>query len=66
MTSRISSKNKEKNAKRIYSVKKETKQEKKSSTKDKDWIRQNNNFARASRIFVHFFAVNCTAIRENA
>ena len=22
--------------------------------------RQNNNFARASRFFVHFFAVNCT------
>ena len=29
-------------------------------------IRQNNNFARASRFFVHFFAVNCTTIRENA
>ena len=29
-------------------------------------IRQNNNFARASRFFVHFFAVNCTTTRENA
>ena len=28
--------------------------------------RQNNNFARASRFFVHFFPVNCTTIRENA
>ena len=24
--------------------------------------RQNNNFARASRFFVHFFAVNCTSV----
>ena len=28
--------------------------------------RQNNNFARASRFFVHFFAVNCTTTRDNA
>ena len=28
--------------------------------------RQNNNFARASRFFVHFFAVNCTTTRENS
>ena len=28
--------------------------------------RQKNNFARASRFFVHFFAVNCTNTRENA
>ena len=28
--------------------------------------RQNNNFARASHFFVHFFAVNCTTTRENA
>ena len=28
--------------------------------------RENNNFARASRFFVHFFAVNCTTTRENA
>ena len=28
--------------------------------------RQNNNFARASLFFVHFFAVNCTTTRENA
>ena len=28
--------------------------------------RQNNNFARASRFFVHFFTVNCTTTRENA
>ena len=27
---------------------------------------QNNNFARASHFFVHFFAVNCTTTRENA
>ena len=27
---------------------------------------QNNNFARASRFFVHFFAVKCTTTRENA
>ena len=27
--------------------------------------RQNNNFARASHFFVHFFAVNCTTTREN-
>ena len=28
---------------------------------------QNNNFARASRFFVDFFAVNCTTTqRENA
>ena len=30
------------------------------------FTRQNNNFARASRFFVHFFAVNCTTTRENA
>ena len=29
-------------------------------------IRQNNNFACASRFFKHFFAVNCTTTRENA
>ena len=28
--------------------------------------RLNNNFARASRFFVYFFAVNCTTIPENA
>ena len=28
--------------------------------------RQNNNFARASHFFVHFFAFNCTTTRENA
>ena len=28
--------------------------------------RQNNNFAHASHIFVHFFAVNCTTTSENA
>ena len=28
--------------------------------------RQNNNFARASCFFVHFFTVNCTTTRENA
>ena len=28
--------------------------------------RQNNNFARASHFFVHFFAVNCTTTHENA
>ena len=28
--------------------------------------RQNNNFARASHFFVHFFAVNCTTTLENA
>ena len=27
---------------------------------------QNNNFARASHFFVHFFAVNCTTTHENA
>ena len=30
------------------------------------FTRQNNNFARASRFFVHFLAVNCTTTRENA
>ena len=30
------------------------------------FIRQNNNFARASHFFVHFFAVNCTTTPENA
>ena len=30
------------------------------------FTRQNNNFARASHFFVHFFAVNCTTTRENA
>ena len=30
------------------------------------FTRQNNNFACASRFFVHFFAVNCTTARENA
>ena len=29
------------------------------------FTKQNNNFARASRFFVHFFAVNCTTAREN-
>ena len=28
--------------------------------------RQNNNYARASHFFVHFFAVKCTTTRENA
>ena len=28
--------------------------------------RQNNNFARVSHFFVHFFAVHCTITRENA
>ena len=28
--------------------------------------KQNNNLARASRFFAHFFAVNCTTTRENA
>ena len=28
--------------------------------------RQNNNFARASHFFVHFFVVHCTITRENA
>ena len=28
--------------------------------------RQNNNFARVSHFFVHFFAVNCTTTQENA
>ena len=28
--------------------------------------RQNNTFARASPLFVHFSAVNCTTIRKNA
>ena len=30
------------------------------------FTRQNNNFARASRFFAHFFAVNCTTTPENA
>ena len=30
------------------------------------FTRQNNNFARASRFFVHFFAANCTTTREKA
>ena len=30
------------------------------------FTRQNNNFARASRFFAHFFAVNCKTTRENA
>ena len=30
------------------------------------FARQNNNFARASRFFVHFFVANCTTTRENA
>ena len=29
-------------------------------------LTRQNNFARASRFFVHFFAVNCTTTRENA
>ena len=29
-------------------------------------IKQNNNFARASRFFVHFFAVTARLRRENA
>ena len=39
------------------------------SKKSNSLTRQNNNFARASRFFVHFFAVNCTTTlttRENA
>ena len=30
------------------------------------FTRQNNNFARATRFFVHIFAVDCTTTRENA
>ena len=30
------------------------------------FTRQNNKFARASRFFVHFFAVDCATTRENA
>ena len=29
-------------------------------------LTRQNNFVRASRLFVHFFAVNCTTTRENA
>ena len=36
------------------------------SQKSNSFTRQNNNFARASRFFVHFIAVNCTTTRENA
>ena len=32
----------------------------------KNGKKQNNNFARASRIFVHFFAVGARLRRENA
>ena len=28
--------------------------------------RQNNNFARASHFFIHFFVVNCTTTLKNA
>ena len=31
-----------------------------------NFTRQKNNFARASRFFVHFFAVSCTTAPENA
>ena len=41
-------------------------QRRRESKKNNGLIRQNNNFARASRFFVHFFAVNCTTTRENA
>ena len=41
-------------------------QRRRESKKSNGLIRQNNNFARASRFFVHFFAVNCTTTRENA
>ena len=36
------------------------------SKKSNGLIRQNNNFARASRFFVHFFAVTARLPRENA
>ena len=35
------------------------------SQKNKSLTRQNNNFARASHFFVHFFAVNCMTTCEN-
>ena len=31
-----------------------------------DWQKKNNNFARASRFFVHFFAVAARLRRESA
>ena len=35
------------------------------SQRSNSLTRQNNNFARASHFFVHFFAVNCTTTHEN-
>ena len=39
---------------------------KKTSEKQFKFLNQTNNFARASRFFVHFFAVTARARRENA
>ena len=39
---------------------------KKTSEKQFKFLNQTNNFARASRFFVHFFAVTGRARRENA
>ena len=41
-------------------------QRRRESKKRNSLTRQNNNFVRASRFFVHFCAVNCTTTRENA
>ena len=43
-------------------------QQRRESQISNSFTRQNNNFARASRFFVHFFAVNCacTTTLENA
>ena len=41
-------------------------QRRRESQISNSFTRQNNNFARAPRFFVHFFAVNCTTTRENA
>ena len=41
-------------------------QRRRESKKSNSLTRQNNNFARASRFFVHFFAVTARLPRENA
>ena len=50
----------------IVNNKKLKMQRRRESQKSNSLTRQNNNFALASRFFVHFFAVNCATTRENA
>ena len=49
----------------IVNNRKLTMRRRRESQRSNSLTRQNNNFARASHFFVHFFVVNCTTTHEN-